>query len=325
MTTGVFFALAGMLIALPCCVLVPRMLARGGYLDMPTARSSHVRPTPKGGGVGMALAFCVLCCWENIPVALWLPMPALAALSFANDLHGISPKTRLLAQTLAALVCLAGAQLYGILSWPVWIFPLAVFFLVGTANCFNFMDGINGIAGICGMVALGLLSAFHLATGIPWIFRGPTLAVLGALAVFLPFNLPRAKLFMGDVGSIFLGFFFAFSACMAATSWTDVLVMTAFLFPFYADEAASIIERIQQRKSLLLPHRQHLYQFLANELGVAHWKVSLLYGGIQLIFALAIWAISRYGFWTVLGTELLAAIAWIFGHFAIKKRHTPSL
>ena len=287
---------------------------------MPGARSSHVRPTPKGGGVGIVAAFVWAGIAAGLPMSVWLPLLALAVLSFVNDLRPIAPKTRLLAQFVAATAALWGAWWSGGMNWNGFLLLPAVFFVVATANCYNFMDGINGIAGISGVIAFSCLIAFA-AAGEPSVALVlPSIAVVGGLVGFLPFNLPRARLFMGDAGSVFLGFLFALCVCVLARSWTEFFVLASFLYPFYADEAVTMVERIWRGESLLQPHRRHLYQFLANELAFAHWKVSVAFGLLQLaIAALAVLAGKR-GLPAVLGLDASLLCLWAIAHWMIKRR-----
>lgn len=310
--------LAGVLVSVPCCVIVPRLLAHGGFLDMPGERSSHVRPTPKGGGVGMVLAFAAVAVARDVPMHLWLPLCALAALSFANDLRGIAPDRRLAAQVLAAAVTLGGAWWFGSIAWSGILLLPAVLFVVGTTNCFNFMDGINGIAGICGVTALSGLIAYGVMVDAQLLL--PVAAVIGGVIGFLPFNMPRARLFMGDAGSIFLGFLFAVTICISSRSWTEFFVLASFLYPFYADESVTMAERIWRGESLMQPHRRHLYQFLANELGVAHWKVSAGYGLVQLVVILFAVVAGRQGLWAVLALDLVLLGVWVAVHWNVKRR-----
>jgi Fuc2NAc and GlcNAc transferase len=100
--------------------------------------------------------------------------------------------------------------------------------------------------------------------------------------------MPKARVFMGDVGSILLGFAFAGMVVWLSKSLLDFVSLAAFLFPFYADELTTIVVRLRDGESLLNPHRRHLYQLLANEYGIAHWKVSLGYGLFQLIVGISI-------------------------------------
>ena len=319
MTGAALYFLAGLLLSIPCCILVPRYLTRAGFLDLPGERSSHVRPTPKGGGVGLVVAFVWVAVVIGLPLFFWLPLLALAILSFVNDLRSLSAGVRLAAQFMAALLALGGALWAGHISWPVFLILPALFFVVATTNCYNFMDGINGLAGITAVVAFACLLVFGGAAETP--LFSPIMAVMGALLGFLPFNLPRAKLFMGDVGSIFLGFLFGLSVCLLAVSWTELLVFASFLFPFYADEAVTVVERLWRGESLLAPHRRHLYQFLANERGIAHWKVSALYAVIQIFVALLVVAAGRHDAWHVLGIDAVAFGLWAWTHYSLKRRY----
>lgn len=312
--------LAGMLVSVPCCIIVPRLLVHGGFLDMPGERSSHVRPTPKGGGVGIVLAFAAAAVALDAPMHLWLPLCALAALSFANDLRGMPPKWRLVAQFMAAAVALGGVLWSGHAEWGWFLLLPALFFVVATTNCYNFMDGINGIAGITGMTAFGSLVAYggmHDAS-LPLLL--PTVAALGGVIGFLPFNMPRARLFMGDAGSIFLGVLFSVTVCISSHSWVEFFVLATFLYPFYADEAVTMAERIWRGEPLMQPHRRHLYQFLANELGVAHWKVSTGYGLVQLVVILLAVAAGRQGLGSVLALDLVLLGVWAAVHWTVKRR-----
>ena len=315
------FALS-LAVSLLSCALVPALLRKGGFLDVPTQRSSHSIPTPKGGGVGIVLAFTVSAMVSGLPASLWLAVIALAGLSFINDLRGLSPAPRLAVQFLAASSALFGAWWSGGIAWPGFLLIPAVFFMVATTNWFNFMDGINGIAGITGFVAFACLAFF----GDMFERSGPllyaTVAVMGALAGFLPFNMPRARLFMGDAGSVFLGFVFAFCVCLLARTWTEFLVFASFLFPFYADEMVTMVERLWRGESLHVPHRRHLYQFLANEMAIAHWKVSIVYGLLQAVMAAVVVSAGRHGFWTVLVVDVAALAFWATMHVTLKRHHS---
>ena len=268
--------------------------------------------------MGLVVAFVWVAVATGLPLFFWLPLLALAALSFVNDLRSISAGVRLAAQFMAAFLALGGALWAGYISWPAFLILPALFFVVATTNCYNFMDGINGLAGITAVVAFACLLVFGGAAETPLFY--PIVAVMGALLGFLPFNLPRARLFMGDVGSIFLGFLFATSVCLLARSWTEFFVFASFLFPFYADEAVTVVERLWRRESLLAPHRRHLYQFMANERGIAHWKVSAAYGLIQILVALMVVIGGRHGLWPVLGIDAALLTMWAAVHYFLKRK-----
>ena len=315
------YLLAGVLVGLPCSLVLPRILARLGFLDVPGERSSHSRPTPKGGGLAFILAFGLACGAVGMPAFIWLPLLALAILSFVNDLSSIVPQVRLAAQFAAAMATLTGAWWSGNAHLSGLLLIPAAMYVVGTCNCYNFMDGINGIAGISGIVALGCLMLFADA-GSTAIDISPCLAaVIGSLMGFLPFNMPKARLFMGDVGSIFLGFLFATVVCLLARTWTEFFVLASFLYPFYADEAVTMAERIWRRESLMQPHRRHLYQFLANEHGIAHWKISAAYGLIQFAVAWCAVQAAGHGLGALFVLDAVLLVVWAATHWILKRRY----
>jgi Fuc2NAc and GlcNAc transferase len=288
---------------------------RLGLVDHPSDRSSHARPTPKGGGIGIAAAFLVTAIILGMPIAIWLPLGFLAGLSLRGDQVEISPKLRLPAQFfLVGIMVIATSMgleqgMSGILIALAWIV-----YIVGTANFYNFMDGINGIAGISGVVGFGLLA---LATckdqsEIALLAICVALACLG----FLPFNLPRARVFMGDVGSILLGSVFAGLVYLACRTFLDFLCMASFLFPFYADELTTMLVRLRAGENLIRPHRRHVYQLLANERQIPHWRVALGYGFFQLLTGASV-LISRS--WGIAGVS--AVLATWFGLFVLVSHH----
>ncbi len=156
-------------------------------------------------------------------------------------------------------------------------------------------DGINGIAGIAGVVAFGLLALFCMKSGVGEALLALSICMGLACVGFLPFNMPRAHVFMGDVGSILLGFVFAAMVVGLARSINDFVVLCSFLFPFYADELHTEYVRLKDGENLLTPHRRHIYQLLANEMEIAHWKVALWYGVLQALVGIGALLLHRYG------------------------------
>lgn len=252
-----------------------------GLLDEPNHRSSHSKATPKGGGIGILAALVIAVLGLKLDFLVWLPAVALSLVSFYGDRLHMSAKLRLALQFACAGFTVWTALPHGMTS--IWLMIFFVFFIAGTANYYNFMDGINGIAGITGLVGFGLLACYSwsLSDGIANLCLSLAAGCLG----FLPFNMPRARVFMGDVGSILLGFVFAAIVMMLADSAASFICLASFIFPYYADELISVLIRLKKRKNLLEPHRGHLYQLLANELKIPHWKVSVSYGVIQLVIA----------------------------------------
>lgn len=254
-----------------------------GLSDVPTARSSHRNVTPKGGGVGILLAFLVACLNSGVSPAYWIPVAAIALLGLASDLFDIKPQRRLIAHFIIAGFLTTNLMSDG--EFPSIVVALAtVLFLVGTANFFNFMDGINGIAAVSAIVAFGLLAGAGAIKSLENGFVEICLGLAAASAGFLPFNLPSARVFMGDVGSLLLGLVFGSMVIWASSGLLDAIGCAGFLLPFYVDEFNTMVVRMRRGEKLWNAHRRHLYQVLANEVGLAHWKVTLAYGSVQLVF-----------------------------------------
>jgi UDP-N-acetylmuramyl pentapeptide phosphotransferase/UDP-N-acetylglucosamine-1-phosphate transferase len=292
-----------------------------GLLDKPNNRSSHSSLTPKGGGIGILAAFLFVSVWEGLPVLWWVPAGALAVFSLVGDRIEVAPKLRLLSQFVAAWVFLASQALpfYDPLRGTILILALSIF-VVGTANFYNFMDGINGIAGITGLVGFGLLGSVAYAGGHQTAAVTLSLCMASACLGFLPFNMPRARVFMGDVGSILLGFVFAQMVLLLSRNSLDFVCYLSFLFPFYADELATMVVRVKERDNLLKAHRRHIYQLLANEGGIEHWKVAIGYGFIQLFAGISAVAIRKFGEMPTLCLLLVYAALWVCASARVRRR-----
>jgi len=289
---------------------------RLGLLDHPNERSSHSDPTPKGGGVGILAAFVLVSALTSLPLIFWVPAAFLALIGFLTDIFDFSPKVRLPFQFATGGFFAAGAlngqmsHLNGMLVAALVV--LAVIYIVGTANFYNFMDGINGIAGITGIVGFGLVSFFASVSGFNSSFINLAICLSLACLGFLPFNMPKARVFMGDVGSILLGFLFGGIVVLLSKSLLDFICLASFLFPFYADELTTMVVRIKDGENLLRPHRRHIYQLLANEKGIAHWKVSFGYGLVQAFVGLSALGLRNYGL-----VPLLVALGAYFVAFIV--------
>jgi len=276
-----------------------------GLSDVPVARSSHDRPTPKGGGLGILAAFLMGAWVGRVPAGLWLPLATAALFGLISDRYEIKPLWRLVVHFLIAFWLLG----FG-LQWPPPAITIAaVVFIVGTANFYNFMDGINGIAAISAIVAFGLLACAGAIKGLGNGFVEICLGLAAASAGFLPFNFPSARVFMGDVGSLLLGFVFGAMVVWASSGLLDVIGFAGFLLPFYVDECNTMLVRLRRREKLWHAHRRHLYQVMVNEAGLAHWKVTLGYGTVQLMGGGAIL--------TLMTTDREAAALVSMGGFAV--------
>ena len=145
------------------------------------------------------------------------------------------------------------------------------------------MDGINGIAGITALIAFSFIAFFSF-----YIMDDKNTALMSLVLVmgcfgFLPFNFPKAKVFLGDVGSIFLGFVFAVFVVKLSITINIFLCVIMFLSTFYADAIITIFYRLKNGENLTKAHRSHLYQYLSNELNYPHWKVTVIYALVQIV------------------------------------------
>ena len=181
-------------------------------------------------------------------------------------------------------------------------------FIVGTANFYNFMDGINGISGITGIVGFGLLAYYIFFNDGQTLLSNIAICISLSCLGFLPMNMPKAKVFMGDIGSILLGSVFAGLVFLSSKTALDFICMASFLFPFYADELTTMLVRLREGENLTQPHRRHLYQLLANERGVPHWTLSLGFGFLQFAVGVSVLFVKPYGILPVFTMLILCFI-----------------
>jgi UDP-N-acetylmuramyl pentapeptide phosphotransferase/UDP-N-acetylglucosamine-1-phosphate transferase len=306
-----------------------------GILDVPNERSSHDSPTPRGGGVVIVLVVLAVFALYGLLSGNTTGWPFIAAsivlaiVSWLDDLYSIPFYLRLFVHLAVAVVFVFSVGSFGSIAIPGFSNPivfggygplLTVGWIVWMINAYNFMDGIDGIAGIQGVVA-----------GIAWAVFGiitPSTALVvfgGTLAAvclgFLVFNWSPAKIFMGDVGSSFLGFAFAVLPLLAITDANIAIkgqfayAAMAFVWLFFADTVITLIRRIFERKRFWNAHREHLYQRMVIA-GMSHARVSTIYGlaaGLIAGFALLQHLYSDiFGYFSLLSLSAapLAIIIW---------------
>lgn len=282
---------------------VQAALARCGVVDRPNARSSHTRPTVRGGGVAIifvvAPAFALAGGPETGPISV-AALLGLAAVSFIDDLQGVTAAVRFAVQVGAAAAFLA------VLSWPNGTIPenglifafVAWVWITGYTNAFNFMDGINGIAGLQALITGLGTAVIAVAAGVST-SSSPVLiamATAGSALGFLPHNFPRARVFMGDVGSAPLGFVLAGLAVWIAmlTSWWMLFWLALLHANFVLDTAITLVRRAMRRERLLDAHREHFYQRLVRS-GWSHTRTSLTVALLQTLTAFALWTSTTAG------------------------------
>jgi len=203
----------------------------------------------------------------------------------------------------------------GSVHWGWLGVPLAFFWVVGLTNAYNFMDGIDGLAGSQAVIAGDAWA------GLGWLRGEPLVSLLGLLVAgsslgFLLHNWPPARIFMGDVGSAFLGFTFAALAVVAALQNPRFAVAGILLvWPFVFDTSFTLVRRLCHRENVFAAHRSHLYQRLVIA-GYSHRTVTLLYVGLALVGALLaiVWVLDLPGSdWLVLGLPVLLCFGlWRF-------------
>jgi UDP-N-acetylmuramyl pentapeptide phosphotransferase/UDP-N-acetylglucosamine-1-phosphate transferase len=296
---------------------------RLSLMDHPNKRSSHHQPTPKGGGIGILAAFLICSLYTKISYWFWFPALSISLLGLYTDRFEISPQLRLLIQFTAAFFIIIGIG--GLDPGKPNDILLIIFFTIyiaGTGNFYNFMDGINGIAGITGIVGFGLLGGYAISAGenSQWVILAFVLVF--ACMGFLPFNIPGARVFMGDVGSILLGFVFACMVVAFTRTFSDFVILTCFMFPFYIDELVTMAERIIDKQSLTMPHRRHFYQVLANEAGIEHWKISLGYGISQMAAGLLIWFLILQDLFLGIAGVLCLIVVFFIINMKVKKHYS---
>jgi UDP-N-acetylmuramyl pentapeptide phosphotransferase/UDP-N-acetylglucosamine-1-phosphate transferase len=261
--------------------------------DIPHHQSSHSGVVVRGGGIIFYVAFLLWSLVHGIPTdGSLIGLTILAGVSFADDVHSISPKIRLVCQFAAILLMFYHS---GLIQTPLYVIFLLSVACVGVMNIYNFMDGINGMTGGYSLVvALALLYVDMYEVR----FTSPSLLVyvILALLVFNLFNFRKhAKCFAGDVGSLSIGFIIVFMVLRLALrgqsmSWMSMLIVYA------VDGGMTILHRILLHENLMKPHKKHVYQIMANELKIPHLVVSSIYMGLQAICC--IWYIAFPGYLT---------------------------
>jgi UDP-N-acetylmuramyl pentapeptide phosphotransferase/UDP-N-acetylglucosamine-1-phosphate transferase len=283
-------------------------------LDHPVDRSLHERPVMRVGGLAIWAGFLPVALWVPAPVAagpLWLAAwGAVTAVSVAEDWRGVRPAVRLGVHVIAAVAVAASLfQREGSAEFSLTegiLIALAAFAIVWSANLFNFMDGSDGLAALMAVCGFGAYGAAAMRAGSP---PDVYLALASATLPFLAANLPPARAFMGDGGSVPLGFLAAVFglAGIRAEIWPGWFPLLVFL-PFIADTLVTMIRRVAAGENLFQAHKTHYYQRL-HRMGAGHAGTFLFYGVLvagtsaSAYFALATGPAAG---WQVLGAWAVA-------------------
>jgi len=266
-------------------------------MDRPNLRSSHSRPVPKSGGTAIVATFVVgsLIIYLYADVAriddryFWgyvVSATLLAVVSFVDDILQKTFVAKILTQVLCASLVLASGVVINRLAVPYWGevslgavgYALTFLWILGLTNAYNFMDGLDGLAAGVAIIAAGFLCAIAFQQKSVFVYLSSYVLLAGA-AEFLVFNLPPARIFMGDVGSAFLGFTFATLAVIGASfdlGHLSFYIVPMLLFHFIFDTVFTFFRRLLRGEKVHLAHRTHLYQLL-NQLGYGHGAVALFH------------------------------------------------
>jgi len=287
------------------------MMRRVRILDVPTERSSHTRPVPKSGGVAIVTAFVVaaLVIYFVAGVAriddrhFWgflITGLLLAIVSFVDDVNQKSFLAKVGTQMLCVTVMLA----FGVVVTRLWIplagevylggwgYVLTFLWIIGLTNAFNFMDGLDGLAGGVALIAAMFLCAIAITQYSLYVYV-TSYALIASVAGFLLFNFPPARIFMGDVGSAFIGFAFATLAVIGANldlGHLSFYVVPLLLFQFIFDTVLTFVRRLIAGEKVHLAHRTHLYQLL-NRMGYSHRSVALFHYAVAIAQGLGAFAL----------------------------------
>ncbi|TAD84764.1 MAG: glycosyltransferase family 4 protein [Bacteroidetes bacterium] len=290
---------------------------RFNIIDKPNARSSHTQVTLRGGGI----IFCISLLAYFFAFGFQYPWflagaCIISAISFADD---VKPQSSLLRITvhLCAMLLLMYQLNFQHFQWYWWLLALVV--MIGVINACNFMDGINGITTLYAFTVMG---ALWWANQTIKVFDANLLycLALGNL-VFAFFNVrKKARCFAGDVGSVSMAYALIFvTAGLIIAAKNPIFIL--FFALYGVDTVLTILHRLYKKENIFKPHRQHLFQYLANERAWPHLAVSALYAVVQIgISAGVLWLFQKSVLWQTL-YALLVLMALAVVYISVKREH----
>ncbi len=311
--------------------VVRRLALRAGAVKVPVARSVHSQPVPHLGGVAMFIAFAVAVVlvegWPSASTARIIGCGLLALLlGAADDLRDLSPRTKLVGQVLvASLVVAAGVHIHfvtnplgGFIYFGLWSYPISVLWIVAVMNVVNLADGLDGLAaGICAIAALAAL-VVAIKSGMTMVV--PMAAALaGATIGFLPHNFNPAKIFMGDAGSMFLGFALAVISAQGALKQTTAVALLVPVIALglpIADTVMAIIRRLRAGRSIGQADKGHIHHQLLD-LGLSQKKAVLLMWAVTAWLAVSGVLVSVVGQGLGLVLVLVMAVLGLFAFIGV--------
>ncbi|HET7766001.1 MAG TPA: glycosyltransferase family 4 protein [Burkholderiales bacterium] len=281
-----------------CSALLTYVMARHvRVMDMPNERSSHTRPVPKSGGIAFVTTFLIgsLIIYLAADVAriddryFWGYVVTAVLLAIVSFIDDVTQKT-FLVKIVTQMVCVAIVLVSGVvltrLAVPYWGevelgwagYILTFLWILGLTNAYNFMDGLDGLAAGVAVIAAAFLCAIAFQQKSVFVYISSYVLLAGS-AGFLLFNFPPARIFMGDIGSAFLGFTFATLAVIGSSldlGRLSFYIVPMLLFHFVFDTFFTFGRRLARGEKIHQAHRTHLYQLL-NRIGYSHRTVSLFH------------------------------------------------
>jgi UDP-N-acetylmuramyl pentapeptide phosphotransferase/UDP-N-acetylglucosamine-1-phosphate transferase len=270
----IYFALAVLLVCIE--IVYFKIADRYNIIDKPNERSSHTAITLRGGGVIFPIALSIAYFLGYVSWEIALAVLIVAIVSFVDDIRPLSQLPRFVSHVIAVGLVFYDLQLF---SESLWLLPIVFVLLIGWINAFNFMDGINGITVLYALTAIVSFSFLSINES-----SLPILSTMGlSCLVFGMFNLrKKAKTFAGDVGSISMAVFLGYFMIKTIVE-TGQLGYILFFSVYGIDAIITIVIRLKNKENIFQPHRSHLYQYMANEMGYSHVLVSFIYAGVQLL------------------------------------------
>jgi UDP-N-acetylmuramyl pentapeptide phosphotransferase/UDP-N-acetylglucosamine-1-phosphate transferase len=298
--------------------IIRRVLVRYQILDRPNERSSHSTPTPLGGGLAIVLIVLATSAWVANEIdwkrsLIYVASASVMAwMGWRDDVHKLPALFRLSVQSVIAMVSIWGMGYFKVVAVPLLgdlqlgVVGIIITFLwiVGLTNAYNFMDGIDGNAGgVAFSAALGWM--WLSADTHKWFVFWTALAIAASSLGFLRHNWTPAKVFMGDVGSTFLGYTFAVLSLVSADRGGDALLIgTLLMWIVIMDSFMTFLGRALKRENVFTGHRLHLFQRLVSG-GYKHTTISLLYMLLTAIAGLLAYLWSQ--------DDLVAPVLIFFG------------
>jgi len=331
---GLGVALVTFIAVTICLALVRPFLANRQLVDVPNFRSSHTQPTVRGGGLGIVAGLLVGLVLSALLLAgsagqlariaaVGLVVTALAVVGFTEDVRGLRVRTRLTCQALtfmcASVVFVLVGGITGIMGLVAWF--AGVFYV----NAANFMDGVNGISSMHGAVVGAYFAVVGYARTEPGLMlTGVTMGV--AFLAFLPWNAPRARMFMGDTGSYVLG-----GGSWALSLWAlalgiPPLAVVAPLLVYAADVAITLVRRAMQGAHLTQAHHDHAYQQVQKITNSHGWASGVITLGTITCAGFGLWNLFVPGatLWAFACSLMVIALVLATPRFLVRRRASTS-